>query len=83
MKAIAWFEIEKWCLDLAYVDNIAIDNNGVKFLPVLRDLFDTTVDVKGLKTKDSKGKVHSKGKKSSFIFNYDSRKESNLQDFGC
>ena len=42
---------------MAYVDDIAKDNNGVKYLPVLRDLFDRTAEVKGMKTKDSKEKV--------------------------
>ena len=44
-------------MDLAYVDKLAKDNNGVKYLPVRQDLFDRTVDAKGMKTKDSKETV--------------------------
>ena len=41
-------------MDLAYVAKLAIDNNGVKYILVRQDLFDRTVDAKGMKTKDSK-----------------------------
>ena len=44
-------------MDLAYVDKLAKDNNGVKYLLVRQDLFDRTVDAKGMKTKDSKETV--------------------------
>ena len=44
-------------MDLAYVDKPAKDNNGVKYLLVRRDLFDRTVDAKGMKTKNSKEAV--------------------------
>ena len=54
MKAFARFKNEIWCMDLAYVDKLAKDNNGVKYLLVRQDLFDRTVDAKGMKTKDSK-----------------------------
>ena len=54
MKAGSRFKNEIWCLDLAYVDKLAKDNNGVKYLLVRQDLFDRTVDAKGMKTKDSK-----------------------------
>ena len=57
MKAFARFKNEIWCMDLAYVDKLAKDNNGVKFLLVRQDLFDRTVDAKGMKTKDSKETV--------------------------
>ena len=40
-------------MDLAYVDNSARENNGVKYLLVRQDLFDRTVNAKGMKTKDS------------------------------
>ena len=53
MKAFARFINKIWCMDLAYVDKLAEDNNGVKFLLVRQDLFDRTVDAKGMKTKDS------------------------------
>ena len=54
MRAFARFKDEIWCMNLAYVDKLAKDNNGVKYLLVRRDLFDRTVDAKGMKTKDSK-----------------------------
>ena len=57
MKAFSWFKDEFWCMDLAYVDKLAKDNNGVKYLLVRQDLFDRTVDAKGMKTKDSKETV--------------------------
>ena len=44
-------------MDLAYVDKLAKDNNGVNYLLVRQDLFDRTVDAKGLKTKDPKETV--------------------------
>ena len=44
-------------MDLAYVDKLAKDNNGVKYLLVRQDLFDRTVYAKGMKTKDSKETV--------------------------
>ena len=57
MKAFARFENEIWCMELAYVDKLARDNNGVGYLLVRQDLFDRTVDAKGMKTKDSKETV--------------------------
>ena len=58
-SAFARFKIEIWCMDLAYVDKLAKDNNGVKCLLVryIQDLFDRTVDAKGMKIKDSKETV--------------------------
>ena len=57
MKVFARFKNEIWCMGLAYVDKLAKNNNGVKYLLVRQDLFDRTVDAKGLKTKDSKETV--------------------------
>ena len=57
MKAFARFQIEIWCMDSAYVDKLAKDNNGVKYLLVRQDLFDRNVDAKGMKTKDSQETV--------------------------
>ena len=57
MRAFATFKNEIWCMDLAYVDKLAKDNNGVKYSLVRQDLFDRTVDPKGMKTKDSKDTV--------------------------
>ena len=44
-------------MDLAYVDKLAKDKNGVKYLLVRQDLFDRTVDSKEMKSKDSKETV--------------------------
>ena len=54
LKAFARFKNDIWCMDLAYVDKLAKDNGGVKYLLARQDLFDRTVDAKGMKTKDSK-----------------------------
>ena len=57
MRAFARFRSEIWCMDLAYVDKLAKENNGVKYLLVRQDLFDRTVNAKGMKTKDSQETV--------------------------
>ena len=57
MMAFARFKNEIWCMDLAYVDKLAKKNNGVKYLLVRQDLFDRTVNAKGMKTKDSQETV--------------------------
>ena len=49
MKAFARLKNEIWCMDLAYVDKLAKDNIGVKYLLARQDLFDRTVDAKGMK----------------------------------
>ena len=54
---------ETWCMDLAYVDELAKDNYGVKYLLLRQDLFDRTVDAKGMKTKVSKKTVRTFSKK--------------------
>ena len=53
MKAFARFKIKFG----AYVDKLAKDNNGVKYLLFRQQLFDRTVDAKGMKTKGSKERV--------------------------
>ena len=53
-KAFARFRYEIQCMDLSCVDKLAKNKNGVKYLRVRQDLFDRTVDAKGMKTKDSK-----------------------------
>ena len=63
MRAFARFKGELWCMDLAYVDKLAKDNNCVKYLLVRQDLFDRTVDAKGMKTKNSKETVKTFSKK--------------------
>ena len=57
MKALGRFKNEKRCMDFGNVDKLAKDNNGVEYLLVRQDLFDRTVDAKGMKTKDSKETV--------------------------
>ena len=54
MKTCARFKNEIWCMDMAYVDKLAKDNNGVKYLLVRQDLSDRTVNAKRRKTEDSK-----------------------------
>ena len=44
-------------MDLAYVDKLAKYNNSVKYRLIRQDLFDRTVDAKGMKRKDSKETV--------------------------
>ena len=44
-------------MDLAYVQKLAKENNGVKYLLVRQDLFDRTVNAKKMKTKDSQETV--------------------------
>ena len=57
MRAFARFRDEIWCMDIAYVDKLAKENNVVKYLLVQQDLFDRTVNAKGMKTKDSQETV--------------------------
>ena len=57
MRAFARFRNELWCMDLAYVDKLAREKNGVKYLLVRQDLFDITVNAKRMKTKDSQETV--------------------------
>ena len=57
MKAFAGFRNEIRCIDLANVDKLAKDNNGVKDPLVRQDLFYRTLDAKGMKTEDSKETV--------------------------
>ena len=57
MRAFARFRNEIWCMDLAYVDKLAKEKNGVKYLLVRQDLFDRTVNAKGMKTKVSQETV--------------------------
>ena len=57
MRAFVRFKGEVRCMDLAYVDKLAKDNTGVKYLLVRQDMFDRTVDAKGMKKQDSKETV--------------------------
>ena len=57
MRAFARFRNEIYCMDLAYVDKLAKENNGVNYLLVRQDLFDRSLNAKGMKTKDSQESV--------------------------
>ena len=57
MRALARFKNEIWCIDLAYVDKLAKEINGVKYLLVRQDMFDRTVNARGRQTKDSQETV--------------------------
>ena len=57
MRAFTRFKSEIWCMDLGYIDKLAKENNGVKYSLVRQDLFDRTVNAKGMKTKDSQETV--------------------------
>ena len=57
MRAFARCKNKIWCMDLAYVNKLVKDNNGVKYLLVRQDFVDRIVDAKGMKTKDSKETV--------------------------
>ena len=57
MRAFPRFTNEIWYKDLAYVDKMAEENNGVKYWLVRQDLFDRTVNAKGMKTKGSQETV--------------------------
>ncbi len=57
MRAFTRFRNEIWCMDLAYVDKLSKEKNGVNYLLVRQDLFDRTVNAKGMKTKDSQDTV--------------------------
>ena len=57
LRAFGRFKNEIWCTYLAYVDKSAKMKNGLKFLLVRQDLFDRTVNAKGMKTKISQETV--------------------------
>ena len=57
MRAFARFKDETWGMDLAFVDKLGKDKNGVRHLLTRQELFDRTVDAKEMKTKDSKQTV--------------------------
>ena len=49
MRAFAGFRNEIWCMDFAYVDKLANENDGVIYLIVRQHLFDRTIIAKGIK----------------------------------
>ena len=50
IKEIAQFNKVFWCMEFAYVYKLAKYNTGVKYLLFCQDLFDRTVDAKGMTT---------------------------------
>ena len=56
-KAFTRFENEILCMDSAYVGKLAKDENSVMYLLVRQDLFERSLEPKGMKTKDSKEMV--------------------------
>ena len=65
-------------MDLAYIDKLAKENNGVKYLLVRQDLFDRTVNAKGMKTNVSQETV----KAFSFMITKRNRPKKNWVDKG-
>ena len=59
MKKFAQLKNQICCMELPYVDEVAEDNNVVKYLLVRQDVFDRTIDAKRMKTKDSRKTVRS------------------------
>ena len=57
MRAFARTKNDIWCMNFAYVDKLAKENNGLKFLLVRQDLFDRIVNAMGMKTKKSQETV--------------------------
>ena len=57
MRLFAWFRNEIRCMDFAYVDKRAKEDNGGKFLLVRQDFFDRTVNAEEMITKDSQATV--------------------------
>ena len=62
-------------MDLAYVDELAKDNNGVNYLLVRQELFDGTVDAKGMNKKRFQSNA-------SGIFDYDYKEEVTQENLG-
>ena len=57
IRAFTRIRNETWCMDLAHVDKLAKEINGVKYLLVRQDLFDKTVNATGMKTRASQETV--------------------------
>ena len=54
LQAFSKYISEIWCMDLAFVDKLASQNNGVKYLLVAVDIFSRFVRVQTMKTKYAK-----------------------------
>ena len=59
LKVFARFKNEIWCMDFAFVDKLAKDNNGVEYIKVCQDLVDGIADAEGIKPKNPKQRVRS------------------------
>ena len=75
MRAFDRCKIEIWCMDFAYADKLAKEKDGVKYLLVRQELFDRTVNAKGMKTKGFPRYCES-------LFSHDYKKESTKKDLG-
>ena len=75
MRSFARCKNEIWCMDLAYADKLAKEKDGVKYFLVRQDLFDRTVNAKGMKSKGFPRYCES-------LFSHDYKKESTKQDLG-
>ena len=54
LQAFSKYINEIWCMDLAFVDKLSSQNNGVKYLLVAVDTFSRFVRVQAMKTKYTK-----------------------------
>ena len=71
MEVFTSLQIEFWCMDPAFVDKLAKENNGEKHLQIRQVLFDRTVDAKGKKRfeKDCESVFNHDYKEKSFLVN--------------
>ena len=63
LQAFSKYIDEIWCMDLAFVDKLASQNNGVKYLLVAVDTFWRFVRVQTMKTKYDKNTLQAFRKK--------------------
>ena len=76
-----------WCIDLAFVDKLAIQNNGVKYLLVAVDVFSQFVKVQTMKTKYAKDTLQAFQKKNislhekTLLKSFGLIKEQNIGNF--
>ena len=75
MKAFARFKNEFWCLDLAYVDKLVKNNNGLKYLQVRQNLFEKNCRCKRNENKRFKGNC-------PCVFDYDYENNSTQKMLG-
>ena len=58
MIAFSRSKNEILCMDLAFVNKLAKNKKGVKYLLFRQEVFDSTIDAKGKRTKEPKETVH-------------------------